>query len=181
MVTSQNTAAIARATGRPWDAWLEELDGAGAREMDHPQITGLAIARMPESLDNPGWWAQGVAVAYEQHHGMRVPGQTSDGMFQASASKTFRGTRDEAWAAWTELVADREEFNGVGLAQAPTTSETPKWRYWRVSLEDGTRVSVGVTPKGDERATVGLEHAKLGSPEEIDRWKPFWKALLAEL
>lgn len=181
MVKSQNTDAIARATGRPWEEWLRQLDDAGAREMDHPRIAALAGSQMPDDLDNPGWWAQGVAVAYEQHHGMRIPGQTADGTFQASASRTYRGSQDEALAAWQSLVADREEFNGVGIAAEPTTSETPKWRYWRVSLEDGTRVSLGISAKGEDRSILGLEHSKLETPDEIDRWKPFWKALLAEL
>ncbi|GAA1187400.1 MULTISPECIES: hypothetical protein [Nesterenkonia] len=181
MVKSQNTAAIARATAREWHSWVQELDDAGAQTMKHPQIAELAEARMPADLDNAGWWAQGVAVAYEQEHGLRIPGQSSDGSFHASASKTYRGSRDEAMEAWLNLVADREEFNGVLVEEPASTSRTPKWLYWRVKLSDGTRVGLGITAKGEDRVTLGLEHTKLESPEEIDQWKPFWKALLAEL
>ncbi|GAB3193770.1 hypothetical protein [Nesterenkonia suensis] len=181
MVKSQNTEAIARATGRQWDDWVRQLDAADAQSMTHPQIAELAEAQMPADLDNTGWWAQGVAVAYEQVRGLRIPGQASDGSFHASVSKTRQGDRREALDAWLHLVADREEFNGVATQGPASTSETPKWLYWRVKLSDGSRVSLGITATGQGRVAMGLEHTKLAAPEDIDRWKPFWKVLLAEL
>lgn len=182
MVKAQNTAAIAQATGRAWDEWVRELDEAGAQQMKHAQIAALAGEWMPAGMESPGWWAQGVAVAYEQDRGLRVPGQSSDGSFTASASKTFSaGDRHAAFKAWLAKVDQRTQFNGVDVAEPPAQSSTEKWHYWRVRLEDGSRVSLGIADKGDGRAALGLEHSKLYSPEDIDRWKPYWQTLLAEL
>ncbi|WP_257721511.1 hypothetical protein [Corynebacterium stationis] len=35
MVKPINTAAIAKATNRPWEEWVTALDPAGARTMNH--------------------------------------------------------------------------------------------------------------------------------------------------
>jgi len=53
---------------------------------------------MPKADESKQWWAQGVsvAIAYEQHAGLRVPGQSSDGDFRTSTTKTFSGDKDAA-------------------------------------------------------------------------------------
>ena len=89
MVKPTNISAITKATNRPWDDWVAALDAAGAREMNHGDIAKQALKLMPEPVEQKGWWAQGVAIAYEQHTGLRIPGQSSTGSFQTSTSKTF--------------------------------------------------------------------------------------------
>ena len=86
--------AVARATGRDWDAWLELLDGLGAREMDHKEIVALIAG--PGGLSS-GWWQQSVAVGYEQARGLRVVGQTSAGGFQIGVQMTLPVSAGEAW------------------------------------------------------------------------------------
>lgn len=181
MVKPSNTAGIASATGRPWEAWVDLLDVAGAREMNHTQIARLTLEHMPDSVERAEWWAQGTAIAYEQHTGLRVPGQTCDGDFQTSASRTVPGDMDQALAAWRGLVDGREEFGGVPLDGPATSSSTEKWRYWRVPLADGTRVSVNISAKPGGKASVGVNHTKLDSAEAIEFWRPLWKQLLAQL
>lgn len=182
MVRAQNTDAIAAATGREWADWLAALDAASASEASHAEIAEMAVGLMPESLENPGWWAQGVAVAYEQHHGLRMPGQRSDGTFHASASRTLPVPADEAMHAWRRLVEERGTYDGAAAAAAPSTSETAKRLHWRVRLDDGTRAAVSAEPVGDgDRARLAVQHERLGSPADVDRWKQFWKGLLAEL
>ena len=75
---------IRRNTGRDWDQWFALLDEWGAAERPHPEIARW----IAEAHAVPGWWAQGVTVAYEQARGRRVPGQRCDGDFSVSASKT---------------------------------------------------------------------------------------------
>lgn len=87
--------------------------------MPHSAIAVQALAQMPESVERREWWAQGTAVAYEQHCGLRVPGQSCTGDFQLSTSRTVSADKDAALQAWSELVAAREEFGGVAVA-APT-------------------------------------------------------------
>lgn len=181
MVKPTNTSAIAKATNRPWDKWTTALDAAGARKMNHRDIAKQALKLMPVSVEQKEWWAQGVAIAYEQHVGLRVPGQTSTGSFQTSTSKTFPGNKDAALKAWLDLASTRTEFNGVDIEEAASTSETAKWRYWRVQLVDGSRVNVNISDKPNGKASFSVEHTKLGSSDDIETWRPYWKELLSEL
>lgn len=85
-----NTQAIEQATGASWQEWCAFLDESGAAQLDHNAI--VRKARKFKQIS--GWWAQSVAVAYEQHIGRRKPGQRSDGLFNASASRTIVGSLD---------------------------------------------------------------------------------------
>ena len=181
MVKPSNTAGIANATGRPWDQWVDMLDAAGAREKNHTAIAALTLKHMPESVERPEWWAQGTAIAYEQHVGLRVPGQSCTGDFQFSTSRTVTGDIDRALEAWLGVVAGIEEFGGIPTESEPAVSTTEKWRYWRVPMADGTRVSVNITAKAGEKSTVGVNHTKLDSAEAIEFWRPLWKQLLSQL
>jgi hypothetical protein len=181
MVQPTNTDAIAKATDRSWEDWIELLDDAGARDMTHASIADLALELMPETVSQKEWWAQNTAVAFGKYAGLRVPGQTSDGDFQLSTSRTVPGSKDEAFQAWLKVVESCTEFDGVPIKGEPATSQTEKWRYWRARLADGTRVTVNISDKANGKATLGLQHAKLDSPEAIDRWRPVWKDLLAQL
>ena len=181
MVKSSSTAAVAAATGRSWEDWVELLDREGARELKHTAIARLTLQHMPESMEQREWWAQHAAVAYEQHTGLRVPGQSCDGDFQLSTSKTVAGDKDAALQAWVALVGNREEFGGVEIEAEPSTSSTEEWRYWRVPLADGTRVALNFSDKAGGKCSVGVVHSKLDSAEAIEYWRPVWKELLGQL
>lgn len=179
---------VLAATGRDLDAWRAELDSRGAADLDHAAVARLVESLLPGGMDgNRGWWAQNVTVRYEQLIGRRVEGQTCAGDFSVSASRTVRLGKDDAVAAWARIVADHLAANGGAVdgvpAGEPRTSESEKWRYWKLDLADGTRVEVTVTDKpGDgPRAVVGVGHNGLASGGDRDRWRPVWKALLAEL
>ena len=181
MVKPTNTSAISTATGRSWDQWVKLLEDAGARNMNHTHIAALALDFIPAATSQKEWWAQSTAVAFEQYAGLRVPGQTSDGDFQFSTTRTLSGEMDDTLQAWITLVDQRDEFGGVPVESPATTSHTDRWRYWRVRLADGTRVVVSISAKHAGKASVGLEHSKLESAEAIEYWRPFWKELLSQM
>ncbi|MBO0595192.1 hypothetical protein I2485_09750 [Nesterenkonia sp. E16_7] len=181
MVRSHSTAAIERTTRRAWAQWVTDLDDAGAAALPHREIVGIVYDHMPEDVENRGWWAQSVAVAYEQHHALRRPGESRAGEFQASVSKTYPGDMDAALEAWVALVEGRDSFGGVTVQGEPGTSVTERWRYWRAGLADGSRVAVTISQKSVTKSSVGVGHTKLGSPEEVERWKAVWRELLAQL
>jgi hypothetical protein len=76
-------------TGRAWDEWFAVLDAWGAVERPHPEIARW----VNQEHGVPGWWAQGVTVAYEQARGLRAPGQRRGGQFEVDASN--RATWDD--------------------------------------------------------------------------------------
>ena len=176
-----STQGIARATGIPWETWTARLDALGARQMSHAQIARHVAEQLDGVVENNEWWAQSVTVAYEQHSGVRRPGQAGDGSFGVSTSRTLPGTRDEVLARWCELMAGCSDLDGVLLGQAPTTAVTEKWRYWRARPTDGTRVAVTIGDKGGGRTTIGVSHTGLVSPEDGERWRAYWKDRLNAL
>lgn len=174
MTKPAETAKFAASTGRSWAQWRAFLDEIGARDLPHKEIARRIVA----TGDASGWWAQGIAVAYEQHIGRRAPGQRGDGRFEVSVSRTLPGTLDDAMARWEDRVAGDTDFDGVALLEHPTRSDTPKWRYWRCSLADGTRVAATVGAKTTDAATLTIAHTKLADAQAVSRWRTYWRSRL---
>jgi hypothetical protein len=180
MTRAANIGAIETTTGRTWDAWQAALEGAGGGALDHGELAHAALAIMPPALDNPQWWAQTVAVAYEQEIGRRVPGQRADGTFQPSASRTLNLGLDEAFAAWLDLVEDRDTFADIELAAEPTSTATDRYRRWRAPMEDGTRLGAAVAARAD-RSVITVTWYGLADPATRDERKEWISSLLAAL
>ncbi|KLU08125.1 hypothetical protein [Kocuria sp. SM24M-10] len=176
-----STRGITEATGIPWETWTARLEAHGARRMSHAQIAGHLAEQLDGVVANPGWWAQQITVAYEQHIGARRPGQAGDGSWAVSAGRTVPGTADEVLARWEDLMGGAAEVAGVASEGPPGTSATGTWRYWRVRLVDGSRVTVHLRAKDDDRCTVGVSHTGLASPEDVEHRRAFWKERLREL
>ncbi len=171
-----STLAIEKGTGRPWEEWLAYLESINA-----PQLSHKEIAKKVYDKGAPGWWAQTVTVAYEQHIGRRVPGQDCDGEFSVSVGKTLDGTFDQALETWVKLVGGRNEFSEITISRAPEITTTDKWRYWRCGLADGSRVNVNIYQKVPGKAALSVQHEKLESSEQVEHWRPYWKELLKKL
>ncbi len=171
-----NIRAIEEATGASWPEWCAFLDGQGAAQLDHIAI--VKKARIFREIS--GWWAQGVAVAYEQHIGRRKPGQRSDGLFNVSISKTIKSLPEPAYASWCSFSASLSEIDGQLLAAEPTTSSTPKRYYWRCKFDGGGRAVVSFESKGTERVLIAVEHQKVALETQTAKKKRAWAALLNE-
>lgn len=177
----EKAGAIERATGRPWSSWRRILEDGGAASADHAGLARIAFEAMDESVENPGWWAQSVAVAYEQDTGRRVKGQVADGTFQVSATRTLPGTMDEVFEAWLARAQELTEIGGTQIVDGPRETGTAKRRHWRIGLADGTRAVVSAEAKGQDRAFLTATHTKLPSVEQLERWRAAWKDQLAGL
>lgn len=184
MKTPPKATAIARATARDWSDWAALLGEAGGGTLSHPELAELARRNMPESVMNPGWWAQSVAVAYEQAIGRRVVGQDSNGTFRTSVSQTVALPPTESLSSWGRIAADPElrltdELGAsMGWSGEARTTTTEKWWRWRRELSDGSRVAVDITRRTDGRTLVTLTHSKLSGAGSIPHWKGHWKPLL---
>lgn len=169
-----HAARLENGTGTSLAEWTDRLDEAGGRDLDH-----TAIARMlVERWEVEDWWAQGVTVAYEQVIGRRVVGQSCDGDFSASASRTVPGTPTQVRDRWDAFMTEARR-DGLGLEE-PSLSDTGKWRYWRAAVADGSRVSVNITAKDEGRSTLGIEHKGLETADARTAWKDAWKGVLGE-
>lgn len=167
--------AIEKATGQPWSVWFDRLEEMGARDLSHKDIATKLVA----DYQVDGWWAQSLTVRYEQVVGRRRVGQSTDGSFSISVSKTLPGSLNEALLWWLKRVQSRTEFNNVEIVSSSTT-ETEKWRNYRVALQDGSRVVVGIYAKTPTKASLGLAHDKLPSAEAGEVWRGYWKSFLTD-
>ena len=164
------------ATGRTYEQWYELLDKAGGRELSHQEIARWLGSQGIES----GWWCQSITGSYERHIGRRVEGQTCDGDFKTSASKTLDATLDEVLRRWCAQVQGQTEFNGVPLVDEPAVAGNGRWRYWRAKLADGGRVTVSITHASSGKTSFGLSHDKLGSRDDVESWKTYWRKLVKD-
>ncbi|MFC5336953.1 hypothetical protein [Leucobacter denitrificans] len=175
-----STQANERATGRSWGEWIEHFESHGAQKLGHPEIAKLALSAMPATLENPEWWAQGTAIAFEQHAGLRVPGQSSTGDFRVSVSRTLPVDRDAALEAWSERFGNTESHQDHAVENV-RESRTEKRSFIRFSLVGAGKVEVAASPKDAAKTSLAINHTGLESAGLVEDWRAYWKALLTEL
>lgn len=168
--------AVKAATGKGWPEWRQWINAKGGEKLSHAEI-----ARMLSANGVPDWWSQMVTVGYERLTGKRAMGQRCDGAFSASASRTVDGDMDDALARWLAVVDGMTEFGEAFAETEPRQSRSEKWRYWRIDLEDGSKVSVTICDKTGGKAIVGVSHEKLADADAAERAKAFWKTLLTKM
>lgn len=197
-VSGTSTSRIVDASRVSWDDWVVALDRRAAREKPHAEIARLAeqliLGQDPEGglqipddakiRSSPGWWAQGITVAYEQHIGRRLPGQRADGTFEATISKTVAGERAAVMTHLFDALTTQaaEGFAGVTSSDTPRVSSTEKRDNWRLKLDDGSALQVTTEPRrgasGQEKTAVVVTCSKLVNPEAVEAWKTYWKEQL---
>lgn len=180
MTKPSNLTSIEAATGRPWEEWTKWLKEIGAAELSHPDIVKLVRGALDGKTDSPGWWAQNVTVAFEQHIGRRSPGQSNDGLFEVSVTKTLVGTKEDVYALWTEAHSHAKEFRG-NVIKNVRTSTTPVRLYWRCDFADGSTFAIATEQRAPGKAMIAATHTKLKSEAEKDQWRLYWKELISKL
>ncbi len=50
-----NTDAIAKATGKSWEQWVDEIEAAGGRSMTHTELARKLYDELDGTIDNHGW------------------------------------------------------------------------------------------------------------------------------
>jgi uncharacterized protein YdhG (YjbR/CyaY superfamily) len=174
---SLKNEAVEKATGKGWEKWFTILNQEKAAKFEHKEIAKLLSGK----YEVDGWWAQSITVEYERHLGKRQVGQVKDGTFQTAVSKTLPGNLDQVLKKWLDKVRDVKEFNSIPLAGKPVISKTEKWRYWRVDLQDGSRVTITVGTKTADKSILTFSTEKLKDQDAIEHWKAYWKDYLKKL
>ncbi|GGN13305.1 hypothetical protein FHR83_003714 [Actinoplanes campanulatus] len=174
MATNARIKPIETATSRRWDDWLTFLAGIGAADLDHRAIAARVHEELDATgIDSPGWWAQSVTVAYEQHIGRRLPGQRSDGTFEVSVSRSTRLGMAALMDAWTGFAAADPHTAGL-LAAPPRVSGTERRITWRVKTLHGTAIVVTSEPKTNGTASLVATETGLPSPESAAEARQTW-------
>ena len=169
--------ALQKATGKKREEWFTLLKKIKAQELSHKDIA----RRLQDEYNVDGWWAQSITVGFERTIGRREVGQTSGGDFQAAASKTLPGNIDGTLKVWQNHVKDLRDFGGVTFSNKPGISKTDKWRYWRVNLTDGSKITLVISQKTSDKIHLAINHEKLSDQKTVKHWKAYWKDFISGL
>jgi uncharacterized protein YndB with AHSA1/START domain len=195
MINRVSSEAVAKATGKTWDEWIDYLDGEGGRDMTHKELVLLLKDR---KLVESGWWQQMVTVGYEFARGSRVTGETADAGFEIGVQKTFPLDAGAAWKLitspegtklWLGDVPDLKLVKG----QAYTTSDgitgevrsVNEGRHLRLTRKlpkssGPSTFQVSVVPAGN-KTSIRVHHEKLAGENEREEMRNHWQGVLNRL
>jgi hypothetical protein len=182
--------ATARAkTGHGLDHWFAVLDTFDGVAKGH-----TASARhLYEDHKIPGWYAQGITVAYERARGARTLHQRMSGDYEVSVTKTVNGDTRTVARAFTDAkrrgkwlpAADAELGAALIAALKAKTSKgfvirpdgMGRYRYkW-----GATTVQFYLLPKGEGRTSVVVTQMKLADAASVEKRRAEWRAALGAL
>jgi hypothetical protein len=177
MATNPRIQPIERATQRTWDEWLAFMDGIDAKTLSHHAIATHLLQELDGKIDNIGWWAQSITVAYEQYIGRSVPGQRPDGTFQTSVSKATKLGMQALMDKWTAFAAGDQAVRDL-VAGEVRVSGTDKRITWRTKGHDGSDIRIASEPKKDGSASIIVQHMGLPSHELNLEAKAHWTSII---
>jgi len=166
--------AIAKGTGRDWDAWVTLLDAWGGRDRTHAEIARYVADE--HGID--GWWAQAVTVGYERIAGLRAANQRPDG-FSMNASKTVAAPVGELFALFVD-DSKRDAWLGDGVLRL-RTSVPPKSARFDVLDEPGDDILAATFIDKGAKSAVQLQLNGLPDEAALAARKAIWKTRLADL
>jgi uncharacterized protein YndB with AHSA1/START domain len=181
-------AAAVKKTGHDLAHWFAVLDAFDPRAKGHTDRARYLY----EDHGMPGWYAQGITVAYERERGLRVMNQSCSGDFQVSVTRTVRVPVAEVVEAIGNPRRRAEWLRGAdeGLRRALEAAFTgPKARkvaikdanYARLRYPwDGAPVELRVQGK-KTGASVVADNSGLPRAELVEERRSQWKAALESL
>lgn len=180
--------AARKQTGHGLDHWFAVLEAFGAATQGHT----ASAAHLHKDHGIPGWYAQGITVAYERAHGLREVNQSCTGTFQVNVSKTVPAsvaevidaiTSAERRAEWLRDAdpALAQAFDAAFAGDKPREVKTKGSDYaWLRFPWDGRTVEIRITgkPKG---ASVVSDNGDLPDPSLVELRRGQWRAALTGL
>lgn len=169
--------SIEKGTGKRWDDWFAFLEANGASQLDHAEIAALAAKELEGTIDSAEWWAQSVAVAFEQAIGRRLPGQRADGTFQTSVSRATSLGMEALFDAWVDFASGDDGIVAL-IRDEPRTSGTAKRMNWRTRDINRTAITVTSEPKKSGAAAIIVQLVGLPTVEANNEARSTWSEIL---
>jgi len=172
-------------TGHGLAHWFDVLDKFGAVEKGHTK----AANHLSSDHGVPGWYCQGITVAYERARGVRAMNQRCDGAFEVTVSKVMAAKPSQLIKAlkdprtWSDGV-DAPLLKALASAVKDKTSKgfitradgQARFRYkW-----DDTTVQFNMYPKGPKTSFV-VQHMNLQSGDDVEKFRAKWKAAFSAI
>ncbi len=115
--------------------------------------------------------------SYERTRGLRAAGEHADG-FAITASKTVAVPVGRLYDAFVDESLRARWLPGAELRERTATKPKSARFDWG---DDGSRVHVTFTAKGETKSTAALQHARLADAQEAERMKAYWRERIASL
>ncbi len=176
-------------TGHDLAHWFGILDRFGGIEKGHTASAELLY----EQHKVPGWYCQGIVVAYERARGKRVMNQKCDGSFEVSVSKVIAAKtpalvkalsdakQRQRWSAKADttlvkaLEAGLANLKSKGFVMKPNGEARYRYKW------DGMIVQFNLYPKGPGKTSIVATQQKLSGPDAVEPYRALWKAAFAAI
>jgi hypothetical protein len=165
------------------------LDRLGGPEKGH-----TALARhLYDHHSVPGWYCQGITVAYERARGVRAVNQRCDGEYEVSVSKVVNATTADVIRALTHARVRRRWTKDVdaALAQALATALARAASKGIVVRADGqgryrykwgsTIVQMHLLPKAGGKVSLVVTNSRLADGTMVEARRADWRGALTAL
>lgn len=67
---------------------------------------------------------------------------------------------------------------GIPVDGESRSSQSEKWRYWKIDCADGSRVSINIQTKAPGKSSMAVNHDKSPTQEAVAEIKAWWKSFL---
>ena len=176
-------------TGHDLAYWFDVMDRFGGVDKGHTALT----EHLYEKYEVPGWYCQGIVVAYERARGKRVMNQKCDGSFEVSVSKVIAATapalvkalsdtrQRKRWSANADaglvkaLEAGLKSPKSKGFVMKPNGEARYRYKW------DAVTVQFNLYPKGPGKTSIVASTQNLPGAESIEPYRALWKAAFAAL
>ncbi len=184
---SVSDAKALEKTGHALAHWFEVLDRLGAVEKGHT----AAARHLHDTHHVPGWYAQGITVAYERARGVRTLNQRGDGAYEVSVSKVvaggvgdvieaFAANRRRRWMKGVDvrlqraLAAALDDGGSKGFVVRADGQGRLRYKW------DGTTVQFYLAAKAG-KVSVVVVNTQLPRAAMVDERRTQWKTALNAL
>jgi len=175
-------------TGHDLAYWFDVMDRFGGVEKGHTALT----KHLYEKYEVPGWYCQGIVVAYERARGKRVMNQKCDGSFEVSVSKVIAATtpalvkalsdskQRKRWSGKADAVlvkaleAGLKDPKSKGFVMKPNGEARYRFKW------DGMTVQFNLYPKGPGKTSIVAQQT-LPGPEAVEPYRALWKTAFAAI
>jgi uncharacterized protein YndB with AHSA1/START domain len=154
-------------TGRGWEEWFDLLDDWGA-----PGRPTTEVRRwLAEEHGIDGWGSAAVSITFERARGLRAVGEGPNG-FTVTASKTVAVPVQRLYEAFSDEALREQWLPASELRERAATRAKSARFDWS---DDGSRLNVFFSAKGDAKSVATLQHERLPAAEDAERMKAFWR------
>lgn len=160
-------------TGKNWQGWFAILDKAKVQKMNHTEIASYLYEK--QKLD--GWWAQMIAVTYEQVKGLRQKYERPAG-YEISVSKVIPVPLSSLYKSWMDEKVRHSWLREKGILVSKARPNKSIRAAWN---DKKTRLEVNFYYKGTAKSQVVVQHAKLANMTEAEKMKKYWREKLEKL